>query len=67
MVPFQEMVKNRQQKWYHFSEKTVIIPRQKSTISEEGKKSSTKMVQFQKKVKNRQQKRYHFRKWRKCQ
>ena len=48
MVPFQKRVKNRQQKWYHFSQKRV--------------KFLKKMVPFQKRVKNLQQKWYHFRK-----
>ena len=47
MVPFQKRVKNHRQKWYHFSQKKVIIPRQK--------------VPFQKRVKIPQQKWYLFR------
>ena len=69
MEPFRKRVKNRQQKWYHFSQKRVKFPQQKwfyfrkgskiinknGTISEKGQKSTTKMVPFQKRVKNRQQ------------
>ena len=29
IVPFQKGVKNRQQKWYHFSQKMIKIPQQK--------------------------------------
>ena len=76
MVQFQERVKHRQQKWYHFrkgskivNENGTILVRKGSkflnkngTISKKGQKSSTKMVPFQKRVKNPQQKWYHFRK-----
>ena len=71
MVPFQK----NGQKWYHFSQKMVKIPQQKwyhfrkgskiliknSNISENGQKSSTKMVPFLKRV-IIPQKWYHFRK-----
>ena len=36
IVPFKKRVKNPRQKWYHFSQKRVIIPRQKNTISKKG-------------------------------
>ena len=48
MVPFQNLVKIPQQKWYHFRQKRVKIPQQNVT--------------FQKRIKNPQQKWYHFRK-----
>ena len=74
MVPFQNRVKHRQQKWYHFrkgskivKENGTILVRKGSkllnkngTISEKGQKSSTKMVPFLKRVKIAQQKWYHF-------
>ena len=69
MVPFQKRVKIHQQKWYHFrrvsnivNENGTILVRKGSkflnkngTISEKGRKSSTKMVPFQKVVKIPQQ------------
>ena len=74
MVQFQKRAKHRQQKWYHFrkgskifNENGTILVRKGSkflnkncTISENGQKSSTKMVPFQKRVKYPQQKWYHF-------
>ena len=62
IVPFHKTVKNPRQKRYHFSQKRVIISRQKGTISDKGQKSSTKMVPFQsEKGHNFSTKRYHFR------
>ena len=38
IVPFQKRVKNRQQKWYHFSQKMIKIPQQKWYYFRKGSK-----------------------------
>ena len=60
MVPFQERVKNPQQKWYHFRIGSIFLNKMVPFQAVKGQNSSTKMVPFQKRVKNYRQKWYHF-------
>ena len=62
MVPFQKMVKIPRQNGTSLGSKGSKLLNKNGTISEQGQKSSTKMVPFQKSVKNPQQKWYDFRK-----